>query len=340
MPIKVTITVSRPAAILAGLSEYGDVDVNVDPALLTPEERRELADADRQNLSTYSINLSRSNATWLNGNNYPDIAKADLDAIRTILAHKASARAAKAQEEADKKTRKAAEWEARQDEWMAKPDTDLLTKIDTRDIGRGPDGFVKRPYAEYGQEYRPDVADRIERLTKEARRRLEIVTAEREKERAETARLETEKAARRAAQIEEYLLEYCTDEQRRRYAAELLPMDELLDSVRKSLFAPLDHIERYKKITPTEVREAEDANDHTKVLFKVEEAETATADEFATFEAIQKLVADKVKRPAKVELMIHYGGCDGPQDYSVERKSVKVTVTDREFEFSREYACP
>jgi hypothetical protein len=99
------------------------------------------------------------------------------------------------------------------------------------------------------------------------------------------------------------------------------------------------HIERFKKITASEVRKAEGADNDDEVVFETQGVDSVTPEQFAMYEAIEKVARERLPYPVAVEFRLHRGGCRGDHPYSVERLGILVTVTDREMTLSREYAC-
>lgn len=189
-------------------------------------------------------------------------------------------------------------------------------------------------------------------LTKDHPRYDEVwaVNEERRKAHAEQeARKEAERkaraeaaAARKAQQIQEWLANDATENQRKRFELDLLPEEELCDSLRAKAFRALDAFPRYTRLTKRDAVCVCSEYNEPDYKFRVYDSGAITA---AEFEVMEKLAtAIKKDHPdAEVTARTHEVYCDNcynqdDEDLTVYRKSALVEVTVGEFEFSREYA--
>jgi hypothetical protein len=164
--------------------------------------------------------------------------------------------------------------------------------------------------------------------------REDVAKAEQEVLAKQRKQANAEKEQRRQDQIERWIAEKGTDNQRKRHDLKLLPENEVLDAMRDEAFAVLNDFPRYDKITKREVESAcylEYPND---VDFEVDDAESATADEFDLMERFQQLIPNAI-----VILRRHTGTCGHDNCDPVKRASLHVSITVGEIEFTREYAC-
>lgn len=370
MSLCVIIMVDRASAILAGKSTYGRVETMVDPAQLAPEQRAALAAFPLHICYAAALDLTRLH-TDKSGRTmayepltltvsppdltYPTLAEATPEAVLEVLAAQAEAirqegayqaalKAAVEQRETERRAEAVRVWEERQRAWMAVPDAGLLGPAE-----RG-DTTLCTPVPPFGLKddgYLSEVQARVEALTVEFRARCEARQARREAKRA----AEKEAEARRAAQIAALPGPVCSAEQQRRHAAGRLPESEILDAFRALLFKPLDPFPRFARITRDEVYAASEPDalgflgdeppkvDYDASTFK----EPCTAEEFATYEAIQeaaRTMAVGDDGEATVTLREHCGGLREATDYAVFRKAVHVEARVGEVVLSREYACP
>jgi hypothetical protein len=164
--------------------------------------------------------------------------------------------------------------------------------------------------------------------------RENVIKAEREALNKQREQVKTEKAMRRQDQIERWIAEKGTDNQRKRHDLQLLPENEVLDAMRDEAFAVLNDFPRYDKITKREVEAVCQHNYADDVDFEVTDAKFATADEFNLMEQFQQLIPNAI-----IVLRRHRGTCGHEGCDIIERASLHVSITVREIEFTREYAC-
>jgi hypothetical protein len=149
---------------------------------------------------------------------------------------------------------------------------------------------------------------------------------------AEVERRNNQRIAAREAQIEGWIAEHGTDNQKKRHAAGLLPDKEIVDEIRDDAFRELDMVyERYEPLTAGDIPctcEYEGPD----VSYNADDAETATAEEFDRLEEIKQ----DAPEGAEVTLREHVGTCDRC-DEIVKRKGVLVRLSVGVFNFGREY---
>lgn len=156
---------------------------------------------------------------------------------------------------------------------------------------------------------------------------------------------EVDAKQRRADQISGWVAQNATIMQKKRFAAGLLPEEEILKGMRNGVFAPLDNLPRYKKITKSELTASIDQSlDHIygydlPVEFAVSEPTSVTDEQFAMFEMIKERLSQS--QNVKISLKEHvayYEDYKGANDPEVRRLSAHVEVKVGEITFAREYA--
>jgi len=338
--VRVLVTVDRAAAILAGHEQWGDVSVEIALAGCSEAERVELA-----GLRLVDGGLDACDKPDKPDGYYghepdgmpakPVLAVADEAGVRAVLAWRPEYRAAYVAAIADLRAKQAADVAEMVAAWLAKPDEECLEK---KYWGNGQVAWkVLCPFST--REGSPARA-KEERLEGLARAR-EAEAREREEEQRKQANETAEVARQRLMACHEKLAAgYLNDEQRRRFAAGVLPMEELLAAVREVVFAPLASFARYVRLTRADIEAAsEDESDYKTPEYGTCEAGEVGAEEWATYEAIVKVAAAELPTP-EVELRLHFAGWEEDrQYYLVDRLSVLVTVTiDEVVTISREYA--
>lgn len=93
----------------------------------------------------------------------------------------------------------------------------------------------------------------------------------------------------KVVQVELLLQGHGTDSQRERYAARLLPEDELLALARAQLFAPFASFRRWEKLLHQDVRHARSCSGG-EVTFTTTPPDSLTHDEWSTFKRITTAV--------------------------------------------------
>jgi hypothetical protein len=329
--VSVLIDIDRPAAILAGSGTWGPQTVSLDLAALTDAQRAELARAKSVAGRDAVLDLTQAADGYApDAPRLPTLAQASPEGAVAVLEARIAQRAAAAAYAAQLQAKAQADLDAAQDRWMARSDEDILDANRHRAAVQEPENYRRLPL-------RPEVAERVARLSAIGAARK----AEAERRVAEARRAEAERKAareaRRAQQITE-LVQRLPAEMQRRHAAGLLAEREILDAWRDILFAPLADFPRYARITEAEAQEnlAEGEAVRGKIAFVAEDATEATPEEFATLEAIRAVAAQTLPPGTVATLREHRAEDDDA--WLIRRRSVLVTVTDDALALSREYA--
>lgn len=342
---KMRINVDQTTAIREGKNQYGTTVIDINPADLTPEQRATLAaswmEYDRENGLT--IPYPQRDFSDL-----PKIGEATIETARIILDAHAAAKIKAAREAAEKKVRDAAEKKQRHEntitQILGETDDWLSDHIEKSHPAVAPN-YYRGFYIHYeGTEVvtDPRLAEKMDRAIalRDIRDKERAAREKKEaEERADLARAEAEKDARKKQQIADWVAAKGTDNQKKRAALNLLPQDEVLNALRDEAFAPLAAFARYEKITKSDVPcHCEDC-DEPKIKFSTNTETEATAEDFDRMEQIQAALSGAV-----LTLRWHRGYCEtcsDPEDDSdgvFERHSIRVAITAGEFDFTREYA--
>lgn len=161
------------------------------------------------------------------------------------------------------------------------------------------------------------------------------------RQRREEERRQEEAILRRKEQLAAWVRQFGTNMQQERFTRGLLPEDEIVDTIRDQVFAPLDHLPHYEKITKQDVINSYadlGYGPNSKVIFRVEAASSASDEQMARMLEIERLVPG-----ATTELRLHEGvlensSGDEDEEYAVRCHSILVTVQVGELTLSREYA--
>lgn len=156
-----------------------------------------------------------------------------------------------------------------------------------------------------------------------------------------------------------WVAEHCDAETQARHAEGFLPEAEILDRVRKHVFAPFDKFERYARLTSADARHDRDSEGcnhcEARVGFSTHEADELTAAEYARLTEIRKVLAANfsearcvVANPAelrvpllsrKVEPREHRAECKGSScPGPTMRRSARVEIEWNGHSLVREYA--
>lgn len=352
--IKASYYISREAAILAGKSHYGEVVVDIDPGTLTIEQREELSRCLWNNRAGFQLDSLVDGASHKGDPKLPQFGEVHPEAVAIILNARIKIRKSRP-------SLKEAEKKAARDEQL---DPNNWIIYESGYVGRlaeyFPDLAEKYPAVNHPNIYTPEGMTRAKTIKNpvyisdykisdtEAQpimeRAKEILSknnadlmaairpiVEAQLKEAEELRLGSlAKEAERAAQISNWVAEFGTESQKKRYAAGLLPEKEVIDGIRAQAFSPLDDFPRYQKIKGKEFCECYGMD--RDFSFNAEECSEATEEEFDLIEKIQATVPS-----ATVTLRLHTGECS-ECGRKLERKSVLVKMTIGEFDISREYA--
>lgn len=336
----VRFSLDRAACILAGKAQFGAVDVKVDPALLSEDQRFELAQLPvRDSTLEMSGDLKSPSNVMLGTAHLPAVIEPTAEAVTCLLQARTDARKRMLAETAAKAEEALAKGRQNVAEWMSTPDEKLIS---------GSNGYRVRGAALWGEAEvlarEPEYRARMRRLEVLARTMREEAEARRRAAEAERqAKAEAAEAAQRD-QIKQWVEMHGTPTQRKRLSAGLLSEREVIDGIRGQVFAALESFPRFDRLTKTGVyaalpSDAYDRYERPDVEFAADPATEATDAEFETFDAIQTVIR-RDHPDAKVEMIESRGKPEDCNDWIVRRKSVKVTVTVGAFTVSRRYACP
>lgn len=361
--MKAIINIDKKVALLAGVNNFGEYEIEFDPADLTPEQREELLLSETKGstgdylLKLPSLKMWDSNSwcTGYRGGEWSPIVdkympkptspglesmKQMLDARiiirKEIQAFEEDKKAKGEAEQAEKKAAKIAEFLDTPAEKLFRVDyaSDLAPKgcVWIGDFGIGHSGSIGWFQRNYGC---PEVDAKIAEVEALFPAAMETAWEKYNALQAEKDR----KAAEEQALKAEWVSQYGTDDMKERFEAGVLPEDELLDVVRDHLYAPLNDFPRYQKMKKGDICEADENEyeDH-RVSYKTEDLTEMTADQFAMMKKIKAAAPEG----AVIEARKHVGVCaDCPDDDGyLERVGFMVRVAVGDFEFSREYGMP
>ena len=365
--VRAWINVDRSMAVLAGKSEFGLKLVDIDVAALSEEHRKTLV-----GLSGKSPSTQDPPGFWLNGPDIGDARVADgtMESIRLLLDAAEEVKAKKASGLREKLEKGVAgylaasveklvkEWHGNVDYrslpgglrfWEVRKDINYALDIYDHEaeaaVLADPRIAGKRAEVESACEaHNAEVTERARAMFREQDERARLNEEAAARKKAEEAAA----AARRKAQLDAWVAEHGSDNQRKRHELSLLPEEEILDCIRSAAFASLEELPRYQKLRKQDIDcvcqcEGPDPD------FQVKPATRATAEEFDRMEEIHAAI--KAHHPeATVVLLDHEAWCkrcwehdddgnDTGQDVrTVHRKAVRVEIKLGELTFSREYA--
>lgn len=347
--MKVHVYVNPSKAVAAGKNFHGHTSVDIDPEELTQEERTFLA-------SCSWVSKNGKHGFDLSDHDVADNSKESaIEALRALME---KARIKKEEKEQQYETEVEKCFNASLEKWVDKRRFSIDGRTMWDDALSCSKDYMKWEFTMPGyfnnrerllqdprlQPWIAEIKHEIEVHNADARElvlaefaREDVVKAEREALAQQCKQADAEKAMRRQDQIERWIAEKGTDNQRKRHDLKLLPESEVLDAMRDEAFAVLNDFPRYDKITRAEVKahcQQEEYGYDLDVDFEVDDAESATADEFDQMERFQQLVPNAV-----IILRRHTGTCGHDNCDPVKRASLHVSITVGEIEFTREYAC-
>lgn len=335
---QIAIKLDRAAAALAGTDMYDNIIVDVNPSTLTDRQRKALA-----SLKLERILLPDGREEYLPIINLPGLGRVDdipilLEEVARLEEEKAAIRERAIEEAVKVQTQRILDCD---------PSDLILSRngIFTSKLGDSwfwPLQNMDEVRARVLQDPRvatlaQKVSAEIERLNMEEKARRAAEKVAREKE---------EKAAkeRREKQLKEWVLQYGTESQRKRFSRGMLPEQEIIDGIRDKAFRALDGFLRHQKITADEVINAASGqlDDELLAYAKVDflAVDETECDE-ALFSALERIEeAIRAEHPdAKCTLRRHTGWIKGyPDAPAITRHSVRVELTVGELRLSREYA--
>jgi hypothetical protein len=348
--MKAQIYINPKTALLAGLNNQGVYSVEFDPADLTPDQRRTLAECDIDS-------ETKAYRTHLEGNYIGDwgagIAAPNLDALRAVLNARRKTLDAKAAEKAAKEADYEAQRRAAVAEWVESPPEDRVVfynmewRVRVRQYLPALNGKTDLDYVKGRAEVDHAVREALEDANALAfwqnlEAEVGTIITRRSSERAAAERKAEQEAAasRRKAQIAAWVAKHGNDNMKERLAVGLLPTEEVKNLIRDQAYAPLDEFARYEKMKAEDVCDGvDDYYDNNyryhDVKFGIKTSKSLSAKSFEHMKKIRTAIGDN----AEIEPRDHCGTC-GECNNTVYRVGFMVRIKVGELEFSREYASP
>lgn len=349
--MKVTIRRSdeyvKNLRISTGRNDPESIDVEVDPAELSEDARRQVVLAKGQYADIDGLRHDHQFETnqYCQGGNELFAADVELDQVTpellsSLITDAAQRLAAKRAEYQRKEAQRQEQEAAKRAAVVAdlQPVIDEVLAEDSGWYDSPITGGLLHVKGQYVPKWHPQ-AEALARVFKHRHAAAEHRSKEIDRICAEKMR----------GQLDEWVRTYGTDGQRRRQARGLLADQEVIDAIREQTFAGLSEMQRYPRIKDNEViasyvetgvvDDYYQDGDGTSVSYNSAPAESGTDEQMDMIERIEQ----SLPRGAHVELMMHRGWLDDTsveQDdiACVERCSVKATVVVGELTLSREYA--
>lgn len=133
----------------------------------------------------------------------------------------------------------------------------------------------------------------------------------------------------KVAQIEKWVSDYGSDNQKARHALGKLGADEIIDAIKEQAFEPLTEYKPYEYLTASDVCNCE--YDYCDVEFSVEEATQWTEEDYNLVNSIQELMPG-----ANITVRVHTGEGEDCENI-VTKKGFKVSLQVGVLSFYREY---
>jgi hypothetical protein len=339
--LKIEFHVSKPAAVLAGRDHFGPTTVVVAPSQLT-EQQRQTAVEIMQTARYHSTPGDRScdlALPYFSGDKSDSTGRfwieATVETVREALDDAREVRERQAARERQEKEAAARREQGERDQLEAK-----IQGV----LARGPEALIDTAFSSglWSMRYKGFLPHNVatDPRVVELQRQAEALVKEHngpvmEEIRRETAAAqaaEAEAAQRLADQKALWLEVHGTDRQKAMAKRGLLRDADLVDAMRDFYLAPLDVFPKFQKIVASEL------DGYGKALYRSSRAETATAEEFGTLEAIEE-AAKGIDGEVTCSLWRHAAWLDDEGE-SVNRSSIKVEAKIGELTFSRRYACP
>lgn len=329
MKVKVKMKVSERLAILHDKEQAEEVIIEIDTKGLTKDEKKELLTLDKWDGFYYGFDRSHHPTRWGH-----EIAEANLDEFRDILAEHREWRLNEEMLEAQKADAQDQENKKLIAEWLQSPDQ-------WRNIPGISDWHCHKKLSDYRKEI-PEFDEAIKdsdslvfwiKLENQVRDML-ILKNRRMAQIAEQG-AKAKSLALKEEYVRQWVSEKGTPSQKDRMAANLLDHDEVVNDIRNEVFAPLNDFPRYEKLKSIDICTCDcqySDVDHCDCEFNSITKESATEEEFDLMQQIKKLMPD-----ADLDLREHVGKSE-QCDNTVKRTGILVTMKAGEFTFSREYA--
>lgn len=339
---RLLITVNRQAAIRAANPHWGDRAIYFQLDGLPQEQLDVLASLPevRHTLVPTGAVECLDGRDQQEGLPYPVVAKADESALQQVLNYWIALRRCQTEAKEAAVAKEAAEIEKWLQRWLDLPQPSAPTTVDDQMpdswrvwIGRGLFHLYKDKVARLLE---PDALQDLETAQQQ---RTEIyyaleyqtaakATADLEQELAE----EQARQERRLKQLDDWVVQHGTDNQKGRHRRGLLPEQEIVNNIKQRAFTPFDQFRRFARLDDKHV--CKQPFDHDDVDYQAYDAEELTGQEFGRLEEIEEAAKG---RDCTVTPREHWGCC-GICDRLVVRRGARVVATVGELEFSREYA--
>ncbi|MGR3220928.1 MAG: hypothetical protein ACUZ8H_14085, partial [Candidatus Anammoxibacter sp.] len=336
--MKARIYVNQKEALKSNKNEFGNIDIEFKPEDLSAEERVELAECNTQD-DCFLVNRDyKFESDGVCGNyisigvtRLSEVAKADLSTLKQILQERLALRIKKAKEnqeyekkeEEKKGKREQLEKEAFLicEDKLLEMESACIFEIGIRnEIHSGIDvglyGHLSYTIEEIFKSQK--LKTKKEEFDKYTIKQEAEEEAKQKEERDEECRIEKAKDD----QISAWVIEHGTDSQQERKELDLLEDEEVINDIRNSAFSVLAEINKYEKITASDVCECEREeryDEYCDVDFESYECK-ATEAEFDAMQDIQKLVPD-----AKIIIKEHVGESEDCKN-TVKIKSFLVSI--------------
>lgn len=328
--MQIKVKLEQSDAIKLGREEYGNLEVGVDLSTLPQAERDWLAQS-QEGVGRLDLNLCYEVPPpgYRRRQLFPPTAEGVQDLLKMAVQMAAEYRLYQDREIAKSKAEEAEQ--IRQGEQNLEAVIQHLLTLDDN-------GFIQEIAQPYLTPPGGITTVRRERVIKDLRlvpqlqrynERLERVRVEDEERKRQKLAEEERCTAAKERQLVDWVMQHGTDSQRKRFAANLLDMDEIVNAIRDEAFAPLNEFPQYEKLTVSDI-EHEGYCEADSGYF---EAEDSYADEetFAKLERMKSLLPQATITPRK-----HTGTCKNCER-EITRNSLLVKLVVGEIHFSRDY---
>lgn len=323
--MEIKVNLKKDDAVRLGLESYGELNVELDIAKLTQEQRNYLASTQAGNSCLELDHRYNEPGGYSKWKLFPPTPEGVIQLVEFAMEKDRAYKIYSEKQNAERKAQEEAE-EKLAEERREKLITHLLTLSDedfllaaARDLIEVPGENKRIPtyLVLKDPRLRPQVDRRNARLAEIKRQ------GEEEKHR---------RTERKAQQITDWVAEHGTESQKKRFAVKLLDEQEVIDALRDAALAPLNAFHPYERLTAADVEHTDDCN-YPNVEFEVSDG-YATEPVFAQLEQMQALLPGALITPRE-----HTGKCTSCEAETTS-KSLLVKVISGEFSFTRDYAVP
>lgn len=340
--MKAKIKINKKDALLAGLDNQGDYEIEFDPAQLTLEERQELIECDfyvDRRISFKGFSFKNGWRPALDSVHRP--VAPTVEELRKVLIDMIRARKEIFKIEADFEEKKKQEALEMAIQWAKRP---IEKNLEYNHRTKSYECRLGEPIykaAKQNNEIREAIEDAQSLcFWVNLANQVDEIKSEAEKAAQKAALLAEQEAIfkRRHAQITAWVAEYGDENMKARHAEGVLSSTEVTDAMRNQLFKPFDGFSRYERLQASDVCNGYEDYEYSgikyhDVEFTVEnEGITLTAKEFEQLRKIHTVAP----QGATITPRDHVATCE-QCDNTVHRISVKVEIQAGEFRFSREY---